>query len=204
MGGCGSGRYSWGKDTTEGYRSIDVRWLKRERMLSPGADRRITWSRQGEVVASINIRAEAGRVILTYRHRRGGGDWNDESYPVYLTTTPCHMGGERHWFLCPARGCGQRVAVIYGGAIFACRRCHQLAYASQSESPEDRAARRADRIRDRLGWPGGILEGSGWGKPKGMHWATYQRLSDQHDSFTYTVNLAFIARFGASWDKLGF
>ena len=103
MGGSGSGRYSWGKDTTEGYRSIDVRWLKREGMLSPGATRRITWSRHGEVVASINVRSEPGRMILTYRHRGGGGDWKDESYPVHLVTTSCHIGGERPWFLCPAR-----------------------------------------------------------------------------------------------------
>lgn len=206
MGGSGSGRrwhYS-AKDTTEGYRSIDVRWLKREGMLSSGANRRITWSRQSEVVASINIRAEPGRVVLTYRHRSGGDDWQDESYPVHLVTTPCHMGGERHWFLCPARGCGKRAGVLYGGGIFACRKCYQLAYPSQRESTEDRAARRADRIRDRLGWPGGILEGSGWGKPKGMHWRTYERLSDEHDTFTNTVNLAFIARFGVSWEKGGF
>lgn len=206
MGGSGSGRrwhYS-AKETTEGYRSIDVRWLKREGMLSLGANRRITWSRQGEVVASINVRAEPGQVVLTYRHKSGGGDWKDESYSAHLVTTSCHMGGERPWFLCPARGCGKRVAVLYGGGIFACRKCYQLTYPSQRESPEDRAARRADRIRDRLGWPGGILEGSGWGKPKGMHWRTYERLSDKHDTFTNTVNLAFIARFGASWEKGGF
>ena len=94
----------------------DVLWLKREGVLSPGANRRITWSRHGEVVASISVRAELGRVILTYRHRSGGDEWKDENYPVYLATTPCHMGGERHWFLCPAHGCGQRVAVILAGA----------------------------------------------------------------------------------------
>ena len=206
MGGSGSGqRWHYGaKDTTEDYRSIDVRWLKREGMLSPGANRRITWSRDGEVVASVNIGAEPRHIVLTYRHRSGGGDWKDESYPVHLVTTPCHMGGERPWFLCPARGCGKRVAVLYGGAIFACRHCHQLAYPSQREDGMDRAARRADRIRDRLGWPGGILEGSGWGKPKGMHRHTYERLSDEHDTFTDTVNLAFIARFGTSREKGGF
>ncbi len=148
------------KDTTEDYWSIDVRWLKRKDMLTPEANRRITWSRHGDVVASIKVRAELGRVILTYRHRSGGDEWKDESYPVQATTTSCHMGGERPWFLCPARGCGQRVAVIYGGGIFACRKCYQLAYPSQRENGMDRATRRADRIRDRLGWPGGILEGS--------------------------------------------
>ena len=186
MGGSGSGRrWHYGsKDTTESQRSIDVRWLKREGMLTPGATSRITWSRHGKVVASINIRAELGRVILTYRHRSGGGEWKDESYPVHLTTTPCHIGSERHWFLCPARGCGQRVAVIYGGGIFACRKCHQLAYPSQREDIADRAGRRADRIRRRLGWPAGVLNGSDFGKPKGMHWHTYERLCREHDVFS--------------------
>jgi hypothetical protein len=200
MGGSGSGRrwhYS-AKNTTETYRSIDVRWLKREGMLSPGANRRITWSRGGEITGSINVRAEPGRVFLTYRHRSGGGEWIDESYPVRLTTTPCHIGGERDWFRCPARGCGQRVAVIYGGGIFACRKCHQLAYPSQSEDPADRA----DRLRARLGWPGGVLEGAGWGKPKGMHWRTYERLCDEHDGFEGVVIRDFTARFGLALAKV--
>ncbi|WP_423212651.1 hypothetical protein [Paracoccus yeei] len=186
MGGSGSGRrwHFGSKDPTESYRSIDVRWLKREGMLTPGAPRHITWSRHGKIFASINIRAELGRVILAYRHRSGGGEWKDESYPVHLTTTPCHIGGERHWFLCPARGCGQRIAVIYGGSIFACRKCHQLAYPSQREDIADRAGRRADRIRSRLGWPAGVLNGSDFGKPKGMHWRTYQRLCREHDVFS--------------------
>lgn len=25
-----------------------------------------------------------------------------------------------------------------------------------------------------MGWPGGILKGGDWGKPKGMHWRIYQ------------------------------
>lgn len=186
MGGSGSGRrwHFGSKDTTESHRSIDVRWLKREGMLAPGATRRITWSRHGKVAASINIRAELGRVILAYRHRSSGGEWTDESYPVHLTMTPCHIGGKRHWFLCPARGCGQRVAVIYGGSIFACRKCHQLAYPSQREDIADRAGRRADRIRSRLGWPAGVLNGSDFGKPTGMHWRTYERLCREHNVFS--------------------
>ena len=183
MGGSGSGRrwHFGAKDTIDSYRSIDVRWLKREGMLSPGASRRITWSRHGEIVASINVRAELDRVILNYRHRSGGDEWKDESYPIRLTTTPCHMGGERHWFLCPARGCGQRVAVLYGGRIFACRKCYQLAYPSQRENFGDRLARRANGIRNKMGWPVGIFNGCDLGKPKGMHWRTYERLCQEHD-----------------------
>jgi len=206
MGGSGSGRrWHYGsKDTTESYRSIDVRRWKRGSFLTPGRAFSWQWSRHGEVVASINVRAEVGRVILTYRHRSSGDEWKDESYPVHLTTTPCHMGGERHWFLCPARGCGQRVAVIYGGGIFACRKCYQLAYPSQREDTADRAIRRANRIRDRMGWPGGVLEGSGWRKPKGMHRRTYERLCDEHNTFEDVVNRAIITRFGPMLKKGGF
>ena len=185
MGGIGSGRrWQVGADTTDCYRSIDVRWLKRKGMLADGRNGSLTWSRNGQVTGSINVRAELGRVFLNYRHREHGSEWKAEDYPVYLDTTACHKGGERQWFRCPVRGCGRRIAILYGGAIFACRHCHRLAYPSQREEAGDRATRRADRIRDRLGWPGGILEGGGWGKPKGMHWRTYHRLCREHDRFS--------------------
>lgn len=185
MGGIGSGRHwQFGADTTDSYHSIDIRWLKREGLLDSPFSRRITWSRNGETTGSINVRPESGRVFLHYRHREHGGEWQDEDYPVYLTTTSCHIGGARQWFLCPVHGCGRRVAILYGGTIFACRHCHQLAYPSQREGTGDRAARRAERIREILGWPGGILEGDGWGKPKGMHWRSYQRLYSEYDELS--------------------
>ena len=136
MGGIGSGRHwYWGaKDTIDDYRSIDVRRWKRDGLLSPHQSFGWQWSRHGEVVASIRVRTEPGRVILTYRHRSGNEDWKEESYPVYLDWTACHLGGQRPWFLCPARGCGRRVAILYGGGIFACRHCYQLAYPSQRET----------------------------------------------------------------------
>ena len=42
------------------------------------------------------------------------------------------------------------------------------------------ASTRADKLRKRLGWEAGILNGDG-GKPKGMHWKTYQQLKSRHD-----------------------
>ena len=42
---------------------------------------------------------------------------------------------------------------------------------------------RAHRSRDCMGWTGGVLEGSGWGKPKGTHQRSYELLCDQHDTF---------------------
>jgi hypothetical protein len=69
------------------------------------------------------------------------------------------------------------VAKLYlGGRYFACRHCQQLAYQSQREAPYERMARRANAIRERLGWQYGIFEPPE-GKPKGMHWRTFERLS---------------------------
>jgi len=197
MGGMGSGRrWHFGvNDTTDDYRSIDVRRWRRDGLLDAHQSFGWQWSRHGEVVASIRVRTEPDRVILTYRHRSGGEDWQDESYPVYLDWTPCHLGGQRPWFLCPARGCGRRVAILYGGAIFACRHCYRLAYLSQRETDDDRAARRADRIRERLGWEPGILNGNGL-KPKGMHWRTFERLTAEHDVFVEESLAGMAQRFG--------
>lgn len=183
MGGMGSGRRDQGgKDTTGDCKSLDVRYLQRDGLLSAGRSFSLNWARNGEKVASIQVRTEADRVILDYRHQRGGGEWKSQNYPVRIEWTLCNYGGARAWFRCPAQGCGRRVAKLYlGGAIFACRHCYKLAYSSQRENMDDRATRRADRIRDRLKWEPGILNGHGI-KPKGMHWRTYQRLTIKHDA----------------------
>ena len=193
MGGMGSGRHwYWGaKHTTDDYRSIDVRCWKRDGLLTPHQSFSWQWSRHGEEIASIRVRTELDRVILTYRHRIGGEDWKDETYPVYLDWTACNLGGERPWFLCPTPGCGRRVAILYGGGSFACRHCFPLAYPSQRETGDERAVRKADRIRDKLGWEPGILNGNGW-KPKGMHWNTFERLTARHDAFVQ-ISLAGMA-----------
>jgi len=195
MGGIGSGnRWYWGaKGTTTDYLALDIRRWQRDGLLSPYRSFGWQWSRQREPFASIQVRTEPARVILTYRHRTGGGEWKNESYPVYLEWTPCHLGGQRPWFLCPARACGRRVAILYGGGIFACRHCYQLAYPSQRESDDERATRRADRIRDKLGWEPGILNGRGW-KPKGMHWRTFDRLASQYDAFVQEALLGMSER----------
>jgi len=183
MGGMGSGR-RWhisANDTVEDYRSLDIRRLKRDGLLTPGSNFGWKWTRDEETVASINIKVEFNQVILNYRYRSYGEEWQSIEYPVQLTRTECHLGGERPWFICPAKGCYKRIAILYGGEIFACRNCHQLSYSSQRENRGERAARSADRIRKRLGWEPGILNGHE-GKPKGMHWKTYDKLVHQHDA----------------------
>src|SRR2546427_2601374 len=100
-----------------------IRELQRKGFLRPAGWTSLNWSRNGDVVGSVGVRAEFDRVVLRYRHQRYGEDWKDEEYPIFLDRTPCNYGGERVWFLCPARGCSRRVAVVYGGSVFSFRDC---------------------------------------------------------------------------------
>lgn len=201
MGGWGSGGWQSGKSTTSDMRSLDVRRLQRDGLLTEGQWFMWKWSRDGEEIASIQIRVGDDRITLNYRTRSYGGDWQPLEYPVYLEWTPCRLGGRRAWFRCPARGCGRRVAILYGGTIFACRHCHRLAYASQRETPDDRAMRRAGKIRQRLGWEPGIANPEG-DKPKGMHWRTFEKLAAQHDAFAHASWIGMAARLGIMETRL--
>lgn len=194
MGGFGSGRSQHGKEVTTDFRALDARRLERDGLLKPGLSFGWKWTRNGEDIANINIRTESGRVFLNYRARSHGGEWQPKDYPVYIEYTRCRFGGRRAWFRCPAAGCGKRVAILYGGAVFACRRCHQLAYPSQRERVGDRATRRADKLREKLGWEPGIFNGAG-GKPKRMHWRTFQRLQAQYDAYVHESMMDIVRRF---------
>jgi hypothetical protein len=181
MGGFGSGRrWRSSKDTTSGYRRLDVRHWQRDGYLVAGRHFRWQWSQDGEVVAWINVNTEADRVILSYKHRRNEEAWQSAEYPVAIEWTPCNYGGRRAWFRCPARGCGRRVAMLYGGTIFACRHCYQLAYESQREPAHYRALHRARAIRERVGGSGNMFEPFP-PKPKGMQWCTYLRLIREYE-----------------------
>lgn len=114
MGGPGSGnRWRYGaKSTTDDYRILDVRRWARDGTLRPGYWGSWQWTRNGETVASIQMRAEQDRVILIYRHCSGGAEWKDEQYPVHIVRTPCNLGGERAWFICPAAASSPAATVI--------------------------------------------------------------------------------------------
>lgn len=203
MGGMGSGRRNQGgKDTTSNMRALDVRRLQRDGLLTAGRAFGWNWSRNGETIASIQMRTEEDRVILNYRSRSNGGEWKAMEYPVRLEWTGCNLGGQRAWFLCPAQGCGRRVAILYGGSVFACRQCHKLAYQCQRETPGDRAMRRAETIRERLGWKPGIANPPG-DRPKGMHWRTYLRLMTGYQGFAHASWTDTARRMGLLNQRIG-
>jgi hypothetical protein len=73
------------------------------------------------------------------------------------------------------------VALLYlAGELFACRRCYDLAYASQQESLWCRGLGKAQKIRMQLGGSPNMVDVFP-DRPKGMHWKTYDRLRRAHD-----------------------
>lgn len=196
MGGRGSGRPSGyaGRSTTEDSLPLDIRRLQRSGVLTPGRTCSWQWTVNNHVRASIQIHAAAWQVELSYRYTAHGQPAEAVRQAVMLETTPCTLGGRRSWFCCPT--CARRVGVIYGaGRLFACRICKGLPYASQRETDDDRAARRADRIRKQLGWAPGILNEPGV-KPKGMHWRTFRRLVSEHDTWVAAALAGMGRRLG--------
>ncbi len=180
MGGRGSGRQSSysGKPETSDSMPLDIRKISRKALLVPGSNFGWQWTVNGRQVAGISIRVSFDQsMVLSYRLKS-----TDEviEQRVQTQTSPCHLGGQRYWFTCPK--CSKRVAVLYArGRYFACRQCGGLGYATQKEGAGDRASTKADKLRKRMGWRAGILNDDG-GKPKGMHWKTYQRLKSQYDA----------------------
>jgi hypothetical protein len=184
MGGFGSGR-NGGKRCTDDVFILDVRKLNRMGLLHQGQRFTWQWTCNDAVIGQVALQVQVDQIVLDYRSSnpmRNGGSWESLNYPVQLEWTPCTLGGKRVWWRCPAIGCRRRVAVLYGGRFFACRHCHELAYRCQRETDQDRAERRANVIRQRLGWDPGILHGNGT-KPKGMHWSTFERLKTEQDAF---------------------
>ena len=193
MGGRGSGRRSSysSKPETSDCMPLDIRKITRKGLLVPGCSFSWQWTVNDRPVASIRIRVDRPSLALSY-HMKSTGEVVEQR--VQTQTTPCHLGGQRHWFTCPR--CSRRVAVLYApGRYFACRQCCGLGYATQKEGAGDRAATRADKLRKKLGWEAGILNGPG-GKPKGMHWKTFLRLKSQHDALVQISLQDMAHRFG--------
>ena len=123
-------------------------------------------------------------------------------YRVRLTSTPCHYGGRRWWWICPMSG--RRVAKLHlppGGTVFGARLEYRLAYRSQRITALDRSHERQRRIYRRLGADYKDFEQPPPLRPKGMHRRTYERLTaelhdatDQHDLLFMIAAAPLMAR----------
>ena len=198
MGGYGSGRNA-SKQKAEQFRSLDVNRFNRAGSLHPGWQGHWVWSENGQEVARINCKSEHHRVVLDYKVREHGGDWELITQAVPITYQDCHYGRQRPYFVCPGvvygQHCGRRVCKLFaGGKYFLCRHCYRIAYTSQSEAPYDRALRRANKTRKALGGEPGTAYLIA-PKPKGMWQRTYQRKRRKIERDEVQANILFLSKY---------
>jgi len=141
------GRGVWNrKNRVDEVRSIDILDLQRKKVFcrEPGSIWTSSWSRNGEVVASISYRVEAGEdgpSGLRFMYAITDSDTEekrDYNYVIPVVATPCNYGGSRWWYICPlvvnGRSCQSRCRIVYmpqGSEYFGCRECHRLTYESR-------------------------------------------------------------------------
>lgn len=85
-------------------------------------------------------------------------------------------------FVCPT--CDQVCSVLYVADTPCCRCCAGARYRSQSQSPHQRALRRAQKILDQFGK---AVPGRSGKKPKWMRWATYKRHNEKARAVLLTI-----------------
>ena len=146
------GRGVWKrKYRVDEVRSMDILDLQRKNVFTRGAGitRTASWSRNGDVVASIAYQVEAAengpsglRFIYTIPNNNTGVK-KGYNYIIPVVSTPCNYGGKRWWFICPlvvnGRSCQRRCRIVYmppGSEYFGCRECHKLTYESRQRHRE--------------------------------------------------------------------
>ena len=117
--------------TLEDYLPLDIHKFK------PLDNRSSTarWTQLGETIATMPVICSPERLLV-------GGQTID------LTYTPCHLGGQRAWFLCPV--CASRRVKLYWDGRWLCRTCLGVPYACTLETDLARKIRKQRRLEDQL------------------------------------------------------
>lgn len=187
MGGFGSGGWNAkGRPTAVDVPRIDVNYLNKAGALREGFRGTWRWTLD-EDLSKVHFRVHSDRLTLSI-----AGAYDPYVEEVALNWEPCRFGGLRPFFVCP--DCGEHTLHLYRLGHFACRECHDLSYPSQRERESDRAQRRANKIRRRLGGE------PGWhqvpSKPKGMHMRTYVKLVGEILEADAITDKYAVERFG--------
>lgn len=182
MGGFGSGNRQQGGRLTVGQcLQLDVEKLKTHGLFDNPAVWAWRWSTGSTV--QVDTRNK-GFVTLQYSTAQE----EPREYNIRLEAIPQHLGGKRDWFICPSLRCNRRCKTVYlRGGYFLCRKCQRLGYLTEQASKSDYPHHQIEKIRARLGWAPGYLNGYER-KPKGMHWKTYNRLISMHQMYELELN----------------
>ncbi|MES9831148.1 MAG: hypothetical protein ABW139_02810 [Candidatus Thiodiazotropha sp. DIVDIV] len=187
MGGLGSGRWFRPRErvTTQDLPQIDIRSMKKQGVLYPNYPGAFCWTLDDPLSGPMNFEIHRGSLKVEYFT-----DCDSQTIKlvekIEFDSTPCHLGGERYWFLCPC--CKTRVTTLFRlRDVYRCRYCHNLPYRAQNESELDRLIRKSRKLRRRLGGTGSLYEPVRQ-KPKGMHHSTFDQLSSNER----TISLAAV------------
>jgi len=141
------GRYYYdAKTTVEQATQLSIFKLKEFGLLRGYSASTLTWThkasgKQNSIGITVDIEDEPYVKVNYTITDRTTGKKTKYDYKINLTSTPCHFGGVRYWFICPlsVNGvyCGRRTGTLYlasGGNYFGCRHCYDLSYESRNES----------------------------------------------------------------------
>ena len=196
----GKSRSRWGSERpsyrakAEHCQRVDVRQWVRGDYLRAGRWFKWSWHRNGDPSGSISVRVDSPTLVM-FEYSVGIETQRQSIKQVIsISRLPCYFGGTRAMFCCPA--CGRAAALLYmRGSRFACRRCQQISYMSQSEDTMARTWRKQTKVETRLD---DHLQ-----RPKGMRLRTYEGLlaavhhcEDVRDSTLYVT----MKRLGYSLD----
>lgn len=174
-------------------RRLDMADLKRLGMLQPGGRYSLAWFQGGEKTGSIVVRPSFNSVLLEYKARQWGDDWQEIEDRIPLAFSTPNYGGRRTWFVCPS--CGKRKRVLWGGTYFRCAKCYGMVYDSQYEDRASRLIQKSQKVRMKLGGDANLID---WfpPRPKRMRRKTYERLLEQDFELEDEIARETIRKFG--------
>ena len=170
---AGEPRNGWesaGKGAVEAYPRLDASYLQRLGIFEDGRTATAQMTSVDLAMLEVVLRGAPDGVQVTFE--RAGSDEGAEWLAIDWTDR--HFGGREAYFVCPA--CGERCRhLVLKDVQFRCRTCHGLKHSSTRERIQDRACRKAAKLRKRLGSETGPFAALP-DRPKGMHASTYDRL----------------------------
>lgn len=158
----------------DGTQKIPVTLLKKLGGFSKWWSGTVTWTsnysgNMGSAYVELCVNGEDRYLRISHTKRE---------QKISLTTTPCHYGGDRFWFLCT---CGRRVGTLYlWRESFACRHCHNLTYSTRNESRKYRrfvSSVDIDKQEEKVGYK----------YYRGVPTKKYAKFLQMCDSFNYGI-----------------
>jgi hypothetical protein len=188
MGGKGSGRRYDGSTrmTVEKAHRIDVRYMRKHKLLKDGYCGTWSWTRNGQPNGTINFTCHSDYLTLRYSFRRYEEDqWQSIEQHISFEYTTCRYGGCRAWFTCSC--CNRRCEVLcLVDRLFLCRRCCRLPYQSQLEDSLGRMIDSRNKLKMLL-----------WGENRRrMTTLKRDRLYQKYEEITHQSNEIILIRTG--------